>query len=350
MGVQVEWSGRRIRDSFLDDPLRGLDWLTQARRGHDALYSESPGTRNGTESNSFQLGITAFTPKKGGVDDCGFEGCILAKTEPIFNDRPYASLLYAKVRRTSAHKKNALTSDLTLGVLGLGIAEATQKFIHEHISNDVEPGGWDFQISDGGEPTGRYHVSYQRLVGEGYWEGDDAPSNRDQSSRQDAGPEDDRWFDAKLATDVNVGFYTNASVGARARLGFVDSPFWSADRLPIDSVFVPARPAAGPGEQRGKLSELYLFASGGVTGWAYNALLQGQFRDSTVELSFEPGPEDAATLKRVVWDAQGGITARFRGFSVTYAINWHSALFGGEFERSHWWGGLYLGFGAGQTQ
>jgi hypothetical protein len=198
-------------------------------------------------------------------------------------------------------------------------------------------------------------VSYQRLVGEAFWAGDDAPNgpSRDASSRENPGPDDDRWFDLKLTSDASAGFYTNASVGGRARFGLVDSPFWNAERLPIDSVFVPPTPmVTGPGgaESRFWLSEIFLFASGGATAWGYNSLLQGQFRESTVALSFEPGAADAARLKRLVGDAQAGITARKGRFSATYAITWHSALFGGPFERSHSWGALYLGFGSKGAQ
>ena len=335
MGVQFEWYGDRTRRWFPNSWLRHADRVLL----FPAEFHRIHGGRNSIQSNAFFFGHTAFTPLK------GEKGVNLAITEPIFDDRPYASLVFVKARHTSAAPRRAFVSDLTLGILGLKIGEAGQTFIHKHISNDVRPGGWTHQIADGGEVTAKYRASMRWLV-----VGDTTPHH----------------FDFSITADGSAGYYTNGSVGGRARLGWIASPFWASERMPIDPYVVTlsaiaeragepeefARAAASwPARAWRRIrqfwsdawnpSEGYLWISGGETAWYYNALLEGQFRHSDVTLSHDRGP---ARLERFVGDAELGLTVRWKTFSATYSLSAHQPLFDGPRRRTHWWGGFYLIF------
>jgi hypothetical protein len=307
MGVQFEWRGSWVRDSILDEPLAFFDLLSFAGRAH----------RRGTEeSHAFRFGNVAFTPRKDNLE----------RTDPVPNDRPYANLLYVEVKRTTARNRVAFTSDLTLGVLGLGIGKGIQSLIHQHVSDDVTPGGWHHQISNGGEPTLKYHVGTHVLVSARCWDRSPLPCR-----------DEDRWFELVADADANAGYYTNGSAGGTVRLGLIHSPFWTLERQPI-AMTEAVRADVTP---RKRLSELYVFASGGGTAWAYNALLQGQFRDSDVRLSFDEGHRRRrAPLRRASWEFRAGVTARFRRLSLTYSVAGHTPLFDGRFRRKHVWGAL----------
>lgn len=341
MGILASLSGRRVADWHLAVPLDAIDAATGMGRLHGRVLVG--GTDAALEDDAYEVhtasfGVSAFTPLK------GEGGANLARTDPIPNDRPYASIVYGTVRRMTARDRTALATDLTVGVLGTSVARETQTWIHEHISNDVRPGGWHHQISHGGEPTARYRVGLQRLLA-----GETANGRYEPDAR--------RWYDVTADVEANAGYYTNAAAGVRVRLGRIESPFWGAERRPIVTTLTPAvaplasdllpapEPLAAPARHRRPSWEAYAWASGGGTVWAYNALLQGQFRDSDVTLGFDGGDPGDATLNRFVGDYQLGATVARGAFSVTYQYNLSTPLFDGPFERRHAWGGIYVGFG-----
>jgi hypothetical protein len=128
------------------------------------------------------------------------------------------------------------------------------------------------------------------------------------------------------------------------RAGYIDSPFWSAQRHPV----APTLRTAGPR----KIREAYAWLSGGGTLFAYNSLLQGQFATSAVTLPYGASADPRATrLRRAVWDYQVGATVRFGAglgcvlehLGLTYQYNRHAPLFTGPHSRQHAWGGIYIG-------
>ena len=253
--------------------------------------------RCGRVYQSYLLGSVNYTP-----DDIG-------NPQPIFDDRPYASLLYLANKKVVADDERALGVELMVGALGLGVAREVQTTLHGWYrdqtgeSEPVDPQGWDYQISDGGEPTLRLRLTDTRRLSHG------------------------RGWDLAYGWDANLGFQTNAGLGFSARAGQLNSPFWS---LPYDPInrgnFVPAL----SGE------ELYLWAAGRLRGVAYDALLQGQFRDSEVTV-------DGDDIRRLVWEAGVGVTKGWVGFQLTFSIN---AKAGDtrlpKAPDNHFWGGLYL--------
>lgn len=253
--------------------------------------------RCGRVYRSFLVGAVTYTP-----DDIG-------DPEPIFDDRPYASLIYLANKQVVADDGRALGVELMVGALGLNIANQVQTHLHRWYrdvsgaSEPVDPEGWEHQISDGGEPTLRLRLSDSRRFAHG-----------------------DHW-DLAHSWDLNLGFQTNAGIGLSGRVGDLNSPFWSTPYDPINrGNFVPAM----------KGDELYVWAAGRLRGVAYDALLQGQFRSSEVTV-------DRDDMRRLVWEAGVGITRGWSGFQLTFSIN---AKAGDtrldEAPDEHFWGGLYI--------
>ncbi len=293
MGFALELFWEKIPEEvdYLD---RAITWLDQNATGGLLAKSIAPTTR------SIMLGSVNFTP-----DD-------LAASAPLSDDRPYASLLFVSGKQMfeSSNKEWVIGSELQVGLLGLGIARSAQTKMHGYTRSltgedtPVDPKGWSHQISDGGELTFKYHQSFgQELVNE------------------DA-------FDIAWTTDASVGYQTNASLGVQLRVGRRDSKFWT---LPYDPVnrgnFVPST----------KGDELYVWAAFRGRGVVYDALLQGQFRESDVTFS-------SGEIKRFVQEGGVGLTAAWKPIQITLALNYKSAELEGQAARSHYWGGTYFIF------
>ena len=253
--------------------------------------------RCGRVYQSFLLGSVTYTP-----DDIG-------DPAPILDDRPYASLLYLANKKVVADDERVLGVELMVGGLGLDLAREVQTALHtwyrDQTGSDepVDPQGWQHQISDGGEPTLRLRLADSRRFLHG------------------------RHWDLAHSWDVNLGFQTNASVGLSGRAGQLSSPFWSVPYDPINrGNFVPAFGG----------DEWYLWAAGRVRGVAYDALLQGQFRDSLVTVG-------AGDMRRLVWEAGIGVSKGWSGLQLTLSVNGKA----GDTELpnapdEHYWGGIYL--------
>jgi len=107
----------------------------------------------------------------------------------------------------------------------------------------------------------------------------------------------------------------------------LNSRFWSIPYDPINrGNFLPS--------YSGK--ELYAWAAYRSRLVGYDALLQGQFRNSEVTFS-------SSDLNRLVHEAGIGITGSLDGYQVTLSANMKTAeLNRGKADRTHWWGGTYL--------
>jgi len=247
---------------------------------------------------SYLLGSVNFTP-----DD-------LSASVPLVNDRPYSSVVFLANKRVLADSDSAIGVEAQAGLLGTYMAREVQRKLHqawrEATDSDepVDPRGWGNQISSGGEPTLRIRIARSDLLGG-----------------------KDGWWDLASTADLSVGYQTNASIGLAGRAGIIGSPFWS---LPYDPInrgnFVPAFGA----------DEIYLWAAGRVRAVAYDALLQGQFRDSVLTYG---GDE----LNRLVADAGLGVSMSWSGIQLSISANMKTAeLDRGDADRTHWWGGAYL--------
>lgn len=250
---------------------------------------------------SFLIGNIAFTPDN------------LSASNPILNDRPYASLIYLANKHVYADHDSAIGIDMQVGILGTGISREVQQAVHQQWRNltgdtdPVDPKGWGNQISNGGEPTFGLRVAYSALLAES----------------------DSNTWDIAGTSSVNVGYQTNAGVGLSTRLGSIASPVWTLPYNPIRSGnFLPS--LAG--------DEWYLWAAYNARAIGYNALLQGQFRHSDVEFNNDE-------VRDIVHDAGVGLTLTYKPVQVTFSVNAKSSeLNVGAADRTHVWGGMYFTF------
>jgi hypothetical protein len=306
-GFGFLFAGDFVSQWKLDLPLRTLDRWTGLDIGPGKTFDEP--------YPSLLFFGTGFTPDN------------LNTRQPVRNDRPYASLVGLTVSTlwlNSETKDEAWTTDFTAGLLGLSVARNLQTKIHREArrGDDIipyDPLGWHNQISDGGEPTFLYRATYERRLAGGA-----------------VGPQRKHW-QLSGGYQLSAGYYTNAAALANVRVGAFNSDLWefTPGALSVgNQVATKTTPSGTPWQW-------FLFGGARGRAVAYNALLEGQFRDSehTVRpkrlllewdlgLSvFVPRLLGSSLNTQIVWNANSGRTAEFDGSS-----------------RSHRWGSFYVVF------
>lgn len=288
-GFSLTLAGRRARDAWWSvDPLR---------RGADRLLGveEAPITRHSAE-----VGITIFTP--GSLSDVAKQA----------GDRPYASLIYLASTGVNVHPGRDVSyiSTFTLGVLGAPIVGNAQSALHRAIGSE-EPVGWDKQVSDGGELTARYSIARVNRA----WAGE-------------RGEATTTWY-------ASAGYLTELTYGVAARFGEFRTPWWSYNPqiTQYAEKSVPVVASEGGGAER------YFWGGFAVKARAYNAFLQGQFRESDVTFSRDE-------LRPVILEGWLGYTlATSRGWRVSYVLRVQSPeVRDGPADRAQTWGGVVLSY------
>lgn len=298
-GISVALHGTRARDFpvSVDPALEWLDRKTGFRRFYRSRSAYA-------QTHAIQFGLLLFTP-----DDIQTE-------RAIQDDRPYASLVYLSNAQSSLNPERTrlYQSTLTVGLLGTPVGEWIQKGVH-NVSNGAEPMGYDNQISDGGEPTFRYGVARHSLLASG-------------SVGRGS-------YDVKLGIEGAIGYLSEGSVAIGARWGRIRTPWWTSTSEYAN--YAPQASATGlrgfSGEPRG---ERYLWAGVRLRARAYNALLQGQFRDSAVTFS-------SSELRPVLMEAWLGVTAQFGKLRASYALRYQTReIKSGAGARDLMWAGFTL--------
>jgi Uncharacterized protein conserved in bacteria (DUF2219) len=246
------------------------------------LASLLPEREAAAVSRASQFGILAMTP-----DD-------LKAREALPDDRPYASLLYmtsSEIRVAESGDRSRFTS-LTLGLLGTGVAESLQRAVHK-VQGGVVPSGWDHQISEGGEPTARFVHAEQWLLGD---------------TETGAGG----LRQTKVTLAGSAGYLTEASAAISVRWGRIQTPWWRFNPELGDYSPAPVAPVGADG--LGGSPETYAFVGARVKARAYNALLQGQFRDSDVSVA----SDDVARIQGEIW---AGVTTTISDWNLTYSVH-----------------------------
>lgn len=288
-GLNLTFAGKGV-ESHRASTHEPLAWLDQGigldRRVNAAI-----------ESSKIEYGLFGFTPED------------ITLAEPGSGDRPYASLVYVSSTRERYDPSRQVSwqSSLTVGVMGLGLVGEIQQWVHAGTGSD-RPEGWDSQISEGGEPTARYSIARQRLV-----------------FKSDAG------LEIKSTLQGSVGYITEASWSLSLRIGKLHSP-WVSFNPELTSYGEKSIPSDVSG-----VSEHYFWTGISLKARAYNAFLQGQFRDSPVTY-------DSDELNHGIVEAWAGYTiALAEGYSFTYSIRGHtSELKSGVGDRNLLWGGLLI--------
>ncbi|MYB98516.1 MAG: lipid A deacylase LpxR family protein [Gemmatimonadetes bacterium] len=306
MGLGIQATGRSLR--HFGGPQHAIDWLLTRAIPRVRL---TPDRKWDPTFHSFTLVGSAFTPDS------------LLATEPVRGDRPYASLLGLVSSRTwvngaaGQNDRYAITTELGLGFLGLGVSRKIQTKIHDWLEADP-PSGWDHQISNGGEFTGFYHVGVRRRLTPYFARGTK------------------KSHEFSLDGDLWLGYYTNASFGLTGRIGEFYSRYYEFASAPIASVAQALN--AAPNR-----SEFFAFGAARVRGVVYNALLQGAFfKDSPYTLS-------NSEIERAVFELEGGIhgaislRGRYSLYATWVMVAGRSPEFDTAFSRWHWWGSLQVG-------
>ncbi len=248
------------------------------------------------DNYSVEIGLYGFTPKE------------LERTTINETDRPYASLVYF----SSAHeqidtdKNVAWNTSLTLGVLGLGIVGDLQNAAHrETQSSDAH--GWDHQISDGGEITGRYVIARQAYLATG-----------------------SHSVELKSTVQASVGYLTETSWGLSLRTGKIISP-WAS----FNPDLISYGEKSTYSNNTASTNEHYFWAGFSVKARFYNAFLQGQFRETDFSYNY-------SDLRPVILEGWAGYTYAFRqGYRVSYVLRAQSSeIREGDGDRNVVWGGL----------
>lgn len=258
-GLALTVSGRNAPGLpvTLDPVLGALDGLLGVR----SLHPDGRAQR----LHAFELGFASFTPED------------ITRAQPIRDDHPYGCLPFAGNTRQAVFADQGLSFRTTLivGVLGTPLCEAVQETTHDLIGSD-DPRGWDNQISDGGEPTARWSLNVQQLLHRGTLAG--------------------RALEVTGNLEGAVGFTTQAGAGLNTRWGEIRSPWWTTSPAYSEYVGLGETPdgrTTGPGT--------FLEVGAILRARAYNALLEGQFRDSEVTFS-------RSELRPLVGEAWIGIT------------------------------------------
>jgi len=278
-GFALTLSGRRAVEYpvSVDSVLGWIDELT----GFSALSRRGPHTTR----HSIEFGATAFTPDA------------IEKPEPIRDDHPYAGVVFLSNTRQTVRldERVSYQSTLAVGLLGTDIPKGIQNAFHE-LNGDQKPQGWDNQIADGGEPTFNYVVSRQQP----HWIDDD---NRGLD------------YDVRSTFGASVGYTTQLMAGINWRWGRIRTPWWgfNPDFAEYINLGTPVARSRG-GDATSGPRELFLWGSVQIRQRFYNALLEGQFRDS--EVTF-----DRSELDSTLGEISIGVTWGLRsGYRLTGAI------------------------------
>ncbi len=242
-----------------------------------------------------EYGLLGFTPEN------------IQNAYADHNDRPYASLLYvsSSVETYDFARDISWNSSLTIGLLGLGLVGELQKTVHEATDGE-QPRGWSNQISEGGELTAKLNIARQSLIFQ-----------------------NNHGTEIKSTYQAAIGYVTEASWSISGRIGKIHSP-WA--RFNPELVSYGEQSAQ---TKQTRLTERYLWAGLALKGRAYNAFLQGQFKQSNVEY-------DSNALRHGIIEAWLGYTvAHANGYRFTYALRGHSSeIKSGTGDRNVVWGGL----------
>jgi len=254
--------------------------------------------------HSFSFGMTLFTPAD------------LSATEPILDDHPYASFMYISNSNEIVVPENDIVyqSILSVGFLGLDIAEDIHKSLHR-VFGAEEPMGWDNQISSGGELTAKYTFAAQKIFN---------LVHGSQYTRHEF----------KLTTEGNLGFVTNVSVGFNWRWGRITTPWWSFNPHLSDYINMGV-PIVNESE-RTHDPEFYIWLGSSVQYRIYNAILQGQFRESAVTF-------DDDEIEKITAELTIGIARElFDGIRLSLFARKRSAALKQSNVRAPQWGGITI--------
>ena len=233
---------------------------------------------NETTSTFYSVGQNIFTPSD----------IEIAENQP--DQRPWAGWLYGSIGLATVTKNHLDELEFTAGIVGPeALAEPTQRFVHENITNSPEPQGWDNQL----ETELGLIASWRRR-----WPIWHAEKLGD--------------FRLRLEPDINLSLgnvYTYAGTGISATFG----PY--KDRVQDTPPRVrPAMAGTGFFDTPDKNFSWYLFAGLDGRAMARNIFLDGNtFRDS-----------NSVDKKYLVGDGNVGFALTYDDYRMAYTLNYRT--------------------------
>ena len=292
MGFGLSLSGARNSKGIFAS---SRDWFDEQL----LVYTDDPSAT--IESmHTTTYGMAVYTP-----DD-------LENEFVIQGDRPYASLMYMSNSKLKAYKKGESTeTTLMIGMLGLDVAKEIQKFAHNNLNaSNEDPLGWDNQISDGGELTALYSVKKKILVSSCY-------------------AADKMSSDISYSLSADVGYMVNMAIGLDMRWGYIGTPYYLHTTTPVSNYNYYSCYDC-------RVHDNYFFLNFRLRAVAYNAILQGQFRDSKLTI-------DSQDIENITFETSlGWVYSLGSEWKIAYAVNYKSREFKGSEAEDHLYGGLYL--------
>ena len=315
MGAGIAASSAGFNESFLLWPLRGVLELFGQREYF-------------VPRRSRRIDPVHYYPASIMLVGNGFTPDSLAARDPLFEDRPYGSILGFSMKLSRLNRESLVyrSVSLTIGALGLDLSKEFQTWVHINLFNGTEtrdpviPQGWKHQISQGGEPTLLFHYQIKRLI-----------------TQYPIVPRSGIAAELSSAVDVTGGYYTLASAYPIVRMGRVLQNNWVNDLKPLSIIERNPRVPLG-GASDG--FEFYVFGSVRPVAMLYNALLMGQFRSSVHKFSF-----DEVRHLYLEWNYGLGFFipyGRFRGLRGILSVAGRTSEFRSSLSREHHWGSLYL--------
>ena len=289
-GVNFTQTGPQVNKAAisLNRPLKALDtWLglEQSNANIEQRYIR-------------EIGIYGFTPEDKSL------------TTVNTNDRPYAGLVYLSSGREQIDWAEGLAwkSSLTLGLLGTPLVGNIQNQVHR-LTGGERAKGWDNQISNGGELTARYQIARQQQL---HWGSDK--------------------LELKSTVQASVGYLTEASWGLSFRRGLINSN-WSSFNPDLTSY---GERSSYDSNTR-QVVEHYFWGGFALKLRAYNAFVQGQFRDSA--LSYDRNQLNSALVEGWL----GYTLALPNGLRFSYVMRGHTnEVRKGVGARNLLWGSLIV--------
>lgn len=238
-------------------------------------------------SGSLEFWNMAFTPED------------LAKNAPVFEDRPYASVLFfnTKVRLLDLKANQVHSLSISYGVLATPLPSFFQTIFHSIDTSRPIPEGWHNQIGHPWEPT--IWVNYQR----------------DRSWVYNMSNKPSVYFDARERLSLDLGSRNGISYSLIGR--------W--------------------GKKIENTGDVFLFLTVKPSFLAYDVMLEGQIRNSVHTLSARERRHfigESGLGAGTSWKFKTGVLRANYGFYVRspdaiYPLH----------KRNHYWGSFVLGWG-----
>ena len=176
--------------------------------------------------------------------------------------------------------------------------------------------GWDNQISDGGELTGKYTLIAVKNLLKRYGRFS---------------------YEVSSSFEGNVGLNTDASISLSTRFGQLRSPWWSFVPHQSDYIYLGQTITSRIDD---RIMPAELFGWAGVKGKAiaYTGFLQGQFRSSAVKY-------DHDELEHGVLEGWVGVTKTWSsGFGLSFFARKRTGEIKGPSGRDPFWSGFIVSF------